>query len=21
MVIVDRSYDPCNCIAAHAGVV
>jgi len=21
MVIVDRSYDPCNCIAAYAGVV
>jgi len=21
MVIVDRSYDPCNCIAAYAGVI
>jgi len=21
MVIVDGSYDPCNCIAAYAGVV
>jgi len=21
MVVVDRSYDPCNCIAAYAGVV
>jgi len=21
MVIVDRSYEPCNCIVAYAGVV
>jgi len=21
MVIVDRSYEPCNCIAAYVGVV
>jgi len=21
MVFVDRSYEPCNCIAAYAGVV